>query len=99
MANITIGIINPAESEKATAQVPDDVPVGHLTEAIVDSMGLPVRGQDGRRLRYHLSTRDRDGNLERLNDNQSLEENEVGADDVLQLTVEMVAGGLCPGNT
>jgi hypothetical protein len=94
MANITIGVVNPPETEKATAQVPNDVPVGRLTEAIVDSMGLPLRGQDGRRLRYHLSSRDRDGNLIRLNGNQSLKENEVGDGDVLQLTVEMVSDEL-----
>jgi hypothetical protein len=98
MANITIGVVNPAETEKVTAQVPNDVAVGYITEAIVDRMGLPPRGQDGRRLRYHLSSRDRDGNLARLDDNQTLEENEVGDSDVLQLTVEMVAGGSCPGN-
>jgi hypothetical protein len=99
MANITIGVINPAETEKVTMGVPNDVPVGYVTEAMVDNMGLPLRGQDGRRLRYHLSARDRDGNLERLDDKQTLEENEVGDRDMLQLTVEMVAGGLRPRDT
>lgn len=92
MANITIGVINPAETEKVTMQVPNDVPVGYVTEAMVEAMGLPVRVEDGRRLRYHLSARDQNGNLERLDDKQTLEENEVQDGDVLQLTVEMVAG-------
>ena len=91
MAQITIGIVNPAETEKSTALIPNDVPVSAITEALVDSMGLPLRGQDGRRLRYHLSVRDREG-MVRLDDKQSLEENGVEDGSVLNLTVEMVAG-------
>jgi hypothetical protein len=92
MTIITVGVINPAETEKVTMQVPDDVAVGDLRDAIVDQMGLPPRGQNGRRLQYHLSIRDSDGNLERLNESDTLEENEVGDGGVLQITVEMTAG-------
>ncbi len=99
MPNIKIEVRNPAETEKFTMAVPNDVPVGDLRDAIVDSMGLPLRGQGGRSLRYHLSVRDRDGNLEQLNENDSLEENEVQEEDELQLTVEMTAGSLLCRNT
>jgi hypothetical protein len=89
-----IGVVNPAETEKVTMQVPEDVPVRDITDALVDSMGLPLRGQDGQRLRYHLSGRDSDGRLRRLDNKDTLEENEVADGGVLQLTVEMVAGKL-----
>lgn len=92
MAEITVGIINPTETEKTTVVVPNDVAVGSITEAMVDAMGLPPRGNNGRRLRYHLSERNEDGDLERLSEKETLEENEVGDGAVLQLTVEMVAG-------
>ncbi len=99
MANIRIGVINPAETEKVTMQVPDDAAVGDLRDAIVDAMGLPLRGQNGRRLRYHLSGRDQQGNLERLDEDSTLEENEVQDGDALQLAVEMTAGSLLCENT
>ncbi len=99
MPNIQIGVRNPAETEKVTMQAPDNVPVRDVTDAMVDSMGLPPRGQDGRRMRYHLSARDKDGKLRRLNDKQSLAENEVQDGDVLQLTVEFVAGSLSRRST
>jgi hypothetical protein len=92
MARIRIGVINPAETEKVSMQVPDDVPVGYLAEAMVDEMGLPPRGQDGQRLRYHLSSRNQDDTLERLDDTRTLEDNGVQDGGMLQLTVEMVAG-------
>ena len=92
--SIRVGVINPAETEKVTMQVPEDVAVQDLREAMVEQMGLPTRGQNGQRLRYHLNVRTEDGTLERLDDGASLEENEVQEGDVLQLTVEMVAGKL-----
>ena len=91
---IRVGVINPAETEKVTMQVPEDVAVQDLREAMVEQMGLPTRGQNGQRLRYHLNVRTEEGTLERLDDGASLEENEVQEGDVLQLTVEMVAGKL-----
>lgn len=93
MPLIQIGVINPAETEKVSMQVPDDVTVRDLQEAMVEQMGLPTRGQNGQRLRYHLNVRNEDENWERLDDGATLQENEVEQGDVLQLTVEMVAGG------
>jgi hypothetical protein len=91
---VRIGVINPSESEKVTMDVPNDAVVRNLTDAIVDTMGLPLRGENGRRLRYHLSTRDSEGHLERLDENTTLDENQVDNGDVLQVTVEMTAGNL-----
>ncbi len=92
MPDIRIGVINPAETEKVTMQLPNDAPVADVTNAMVQAMNMPPVGQDGRRIRYHLSVRDHDGNLERLDEKRTLEENGVQDGSVLQLTVEMVAG-------
>lgn len=92
MAPLRIGVINPTETEKVTMQVPNDVPVQDLREAMVERMDLPSRGQNGERMRYHLNVRNSEGKLERLNDRDTLEQSEVQDGDILQLTVEMVAG-------
>jgi hypothetical protein len=92
MPTIQVGVINPSETEKFVMQVPDDVPVRDLQEAMVEQMNLPIRGNNGERLRYHLNVRNQDGNLERLDEHETLDENDVEAGDVLQLNVEMVAG-------
>jgi hypothetical protein len=93
MPAIQVGVINPSETEKVVMQVPNDVPVRELQEAMVEQMGLPTRGNNGERLRYNLNVRNQNGTLDRLNDRETLEENEVDAGDILQLNVEMVAGG------
>jgi hypothetical protein len=85
MANIQIGVINPEETEKVTMQVPNDVPVRDVTEAIVELMKLPPQEQYGELLRYWLNRREPDGHLERLQDNLTLGENRVQGGDVLQL--------------
>jgi hypothetical protein len=92
MANINIGVIDPSQSSKTNMEVPNDTPVGDLTEAMVEAMGLPVTGSNGRPLRYQLSARGEDGRLTRLTENRTLEQNSVQQDTVLQLSVEMVAG-------
>jgi hypothetical protein len=89
---ITVGVINPAETEKVTMRVPNDAPVADIRDAIVDAMDLPSRGQDGQRIRYRLAIRNEDGRLEQLNEKETLEEAEVGDGAILQITVEMVAG-------
>ena len=106
MAIITVGVVNPAETEKVTMQVPTDAPVGDLTDAMVEQMGLPLRAANGQRTRYHLGLRERDPNpntprmnVRRLDDNRSLEQNGVQDGDALQLTVEMVAGFSVSGLT
>lgn len=92
MANIRIGVIDPSQAEKTNMEVPDDADVGALTEAMVETMGLPTTGANGRPMRYQLNLRADDGRLTRLNEGQSLQENGVQQDAVLQLTAEMVAG-------
>jgi len=92
MASLRVAVINPAETEKVTMQVPNDIPVQDLRVAMVEHMGLPPRGQNGERMRYHLNVRNAEGKLERLNDRETLEQSDVQDGDILQLTVEMVAG-------
>jgi uncharacterized ubiquitin-like protein YukD len=90
---ITVGVINLAETEKVTMRIPNDAPVADIRDAIVDAMDLPSRGQDGRRIRYRLATRNEDGRLEQLNEKDTLEAAKVGNGDVLQVLVEMSVGG------
>lgn len=92
MPPIRIGVVNPAETEKVTMEVPNDVEIGDVTEAMVEAMNLPPRGNDGRRLRYHLNRRNEEGELERLDPSETLEDNDVQEGDALSLSVEMVAG-------
>ena len=92
MAEINISVIDPTQSNKTNMAVPDDVDVGTLIEAMVDAMGLPTEGANGRPLRYQLSQRDDAGNLSRLSENKSLAGNRTEQGSILQLTVEMVAG-------
>lgn len=91
MARITIGLMNPSETEKTTMVVPDDVPVGMLTDAVVRELRMPLRGNDGRRLRYRVAT-DGEGGLKELNPSRTLEDLNVGEGAVLRLNVEVVAG-------
>lgn len=92
MARIGIGVIDPSQSEKTNMEVPDDVRVEDLVEAMVEEMGLPVNGANGRPNRYQLNLRQANGHLTRLDENQTLGQNNVQAEATLQLTVEMVAG-------
>ena len=95
MSTIRIAVIDPAQAEKTNMEVPDDVGVGDLVEAMVDAMHLPANGPNGRPNRYQLNLRQADGRLTRLDDSQSLAQNGVQQDASLQLTVEMVAGASC----
>jgi hypothetical protein len=93
MATITVGVVNPTESEKVTMQVPDDAPVSDLTAGMVEAMELLSRGGDGHRLRYRLNRQGTDGRPGReLDASHSLRENRVESGDVLYMTAEMVAG-------
>lgn len=92
MSDIHVSVIDPAASEKTNMEVPDNVEVGSLTEAIVEAMNLPATGPNGRPNRYQLNARDSSGRLTRLNPGQTLAQQGVAQDSSLQLTVEMVAG-------
>jgi len=92
MAHIRIGVIDPSQSEKTNMEVPDDASVGDLTSAMVEQMQLPTTGANGRPMRYQLNLRREDGRLERLDEGQTLSQNSVQQDAILQLTAEMVAG-------
>ena len=93
MSHITVGVINPAETEKVTVKIPDDVEMEQLVPALVSSMGMPIFSTVGDALVYHLSRREEDGSLTRLNKKETLADAGVESGNVLQLTVEMVAGG------
>lgn len=97
MAQIRVGVIDPAENQPIIVEVPDDVMVRDLREALVEQLGLPTRDRNGQPLRYHLNIRKDDGTLERLEDKSTLEENNIQEGGVLQLNVEMVAGCFLPG--
>ena len=92
MSAIRIGIINPSQSEKTNISAPDDVKVGEVVGDIVEALQLPVNGPNGRPNRYQLNLRQPDGRLTRLDEGQTLSENGVHQDAILQLTVEMVGG-------
>jgi hypothetical protein len=70
-------------------EVPDDVRVEELVEAMVEAMGLPANGANGRPNRYQLNLR-HDGRLTRLDENQTLVQNDVQQDASLHLTVEII---------
>jgi len=95
MPEIRIGVIDTSQSEKTNMEVPDDVNVGPLVEAIVEKMELPTTGPNGRPNRYQLNLRQPDGRLTRLDEDMTLAQNGVHQDATLQLTVEMVAGVKC----
>src|ERR1043165_3064065 len=93
MAKIQIGVIDPPEEEKTNMEVPDNVDVKSLVEAMVQEMGLPIRGPTGRDTQYELNARASDGRLSRLDPKMTLAQNGVESGAILRLTVEMVAGG------
>jgi len=97
MSQIVIAVIDPSQSEKTNMEVPDDVDVRSLTEAMIEQMGMPTRGANGRRILYQLNLREEDGRLRRLDDNQTLAENGVQNDAVLQLITEARAGCFTAG--
>ncbi len=85
MAIIEIKVVNPTKTASVTMQVPNDVVVRDLTDAIVKGLELPLQGQGGRKLRYRLGRKNRDRELEQLEDNRTLNENGVRDDDSLEL--------------
>jgi hypothetical protein len=49
-------------------EVPDAAAIGSLTEAMVEQMGWPTTGANGRPLRYFWNVRDEDGRLTPLDE-------------------------------
>ncbi len=86
MSNIRVTIVDPTQSSKSLIEVPDDVSLWKLTEAIVESLNLPEL-QDEKRIQYHLSLRYANGRLIRLMPDRTLSENKVKESDVLQLLI------------
>lgn len=88
MSAIRIGVIDPSRSELTNMEVPDDVRVEELIDAMVEAMGLLTKGSIGIPNRYQLNLRQADGRLTRLDADQTLAQNGVHHDASLQLTVE-----------
>jgi hypothetical protein len=91
MPNITVRILDPEKTRVALVKVAKNLLVERFIEVLVGGLGLPLR-RDGQELQYHLSIRDQEGNLERLDEGRALEAYDVREDDLLQLTEEIVAG-------
>src|SRR5947209_5417816 len=92
MGTLRIGVIDPSQSENTKMEVPDDVRVEELVEAMAEAMLLPAHGPNGQPNRYQLNLRHFNGQLTRLDGNRTLTQNGVQQNALLQLTVEMVAG-------
>jgi hypothetical protein len=97
MATIRIGVIDPSQSSKTTMEVPDDVPVDQLAEAMIEVMGLPSKDSSGKKLNYSLSLLTANESFERLTAKSTLSEIGVESGAVLQLSPEIVAGCFLPG--
>lgn len=92
---IRVHVINPNQTEKTIVEVPADVELGGLLDVLVERMGLPVHGQNGRRIRYKLARRNQDSELAELSNDETLADQGVVSDTTLQLIPEMVAGADC----
>jgi hypothetical protein len=89
MARMRVAIINHTTSTKTIVEMPDDVPMNRLIPALVSRLDLPVR-QGGNPISYRL---DNPGTGVRLEDDVTLAEAGVEADEALYLVPEVTAGG------
>lgn len=85
MPIIRIAVVNSMQARATLMEVPDDVEVLVLGEAMVKAMQLPANGAKGRPCRYQLKLREADGSLTPLDDTLSLAQNGVRQDASLQL--------------
>ena len=91
MANVRVAILDPSGSKKTHAEVPNNVATQRLVSALVNRMGLPQVGQNGRPISYRLNYT-RDGQETELSPDQTLADAGVEDDDVLRLYADMQAG-------
>lgn len=94
MTAIRIAVIDPTKTEKVNMEVPDDVPVKDLLEAMIDTLKYPVIGARGRHLRYQLYVQRSNGQQELLEERDTLAQNAIddGADLQIYQDQEMIAG-------
>lgn len=88
MASTKVIIYDPTGSKKTPVELPADVPMRRLIPALVTKMGLPT-SQGGNPITYRLDHRD---SGKRLSDDMSLNDANVGQDDILSLFPEVTAG-------
>ncbi len=93
MATVRVAILDPSGAKKTRAEVPDNVETQRLVKALVDRMGLPQIGQNGRPISYRL-TYTRDGQETELSPNETLADASIRDDDVLRLYADMQAGAI-----
>lgn len=93
MAIRRVAILDPTGSKKTRVEVPDDVESQRLVKALVNRMGLPQIGQNGRPISYRLNYT-RDGQETELNPNETLADASIQDDDVLRLYADMQAGAV-----
>jgi hypothetical protein len=97
MANIRVSILHPNGAQKTTAEIPDNVVAQRLVKALVDRMGLPQTGQNGRPISYRL-TYTRDSQENELNPEETLGQAGVQNEDMLRLYAQMEGGTSIPGD-
>ncbi len=88
MANTKVIIYDPTGSKKTPVELPGDVPMRRLIPALVTKMGLPT-SQGANPITYRLDHRD---SGKRLGEDESLNDANVGQDDILSLFPEVTAG-------
>jgi hypothetical protein len=91
MATIRVAILDPSGAKKTHAEVPDNVETQRLVKAMVNRMGLPQVGTNGRPISYRL-TYNRENQETELRPEETLADAGVQNDDVLRLYADMQAG-------
>ena len=82
-------IIDATGNKSEAVSVPDNVPSGRIVGKMVDIMGLPRVGPDGRPLSYKFHHKQTG---RQLDDHSTLAESGVNENDVLRLVAEVTAG-------
>jgi hypothetical protein len=88
MADLPVTLVLPAGGTR-TAEIPDDVPVKELMPELTTSLELPTTGPDGRPMGYRLDSKALGRELQ---EEETLEEAGVPAEDRLMITADVTAG-------
>lgn len=90
MTDLSLTIILPNGGAK-TAVLPDDVPTRELMAELISMLEMPTVGPDGRSMSYRLDSKALGRELQ---EEETLAEADVPADDRLMLTADITAGGV-----
>lgn len=88
MADVPVTLVLPAGGTR-TAEIPDDVPVKELMPELTTSLELPTTGPDGRPMGYRLDSKALGRELQ---EEETLEEAGIPAEDRLMITADVTAG-------